>query len=200
MRGKEEGTSRKQAILRAAQRLFARYGYARTTIRMVSQEAGVAFGLVAHHFGNKEKLFLAAGSALIDEVLATIRARTPHGISGREALAYLVGTYCAFTQEHPHIFPTLIRCSPFSDDNPTVDRGPIALKFQELIGAIEACVRRGMEDGSLDRSWDPRAAALLVYATVVGAVRTVFLAGFAKPDLFGQAQRFIDQALTSRGQ
>lgn len=189
-----EGTARKQAILRAAQRLFARHGYAKTTIRMISREAGVAFGLVAHHFGNKENAFLAAGAALIDEVLAWIRARTPAEATGAQALDRFVGLYFAFTQEHRDTFPTLIRCSPFSDDNPSLDRQRIGRKFQELIGEIETLVRRGQADGSLAGDADPAATALLVYAAMVGAVRTVFLAGFADATLFDAARRFILRA------
>ncbi|MEJ5242760.1 MAG: TetR/AcrR family transcriptional regulator [Desulfomicrobiaceae bacterium] len=193
-----EGTARKRAIIRAAQRLFARHGYARTTIRMISREAQVAFGLVAHHFGNKENVFLAAGAALIDEVLAFIRARSPEVATGAKALECFVGLYFTFTQEHRDIFPTLIRCSPFSDDNPGLDRQRIGRKFQELIAEIESLVRRGQADGSLMVDADPHAMALFVYAAMVGAVRTVFLAGFADATFFDAARSFILRAAGAR--
>ncbi len=188
------GTARKRAILHAAQRLFARHGYAKTTIRMISREAGVAFGLVAHHFGNKENVFFAAGAALIDEVLAFIRQHTPQQANGGQALEQFVGLYFAFTQAHQDTFPTLIRCSPFSDDNPGLDRQRIGRKFRELIEEIEGLVRRGQADGSLAENLEPSATALLVYAAMVGAVRTVFLAGFADATLFDAARRFILRA------
>lgn len=193
-----QGTARKKAIIRAAQRLFARHGYAKTTIRMISREAQVAFGLVAHHFGNKENVFLAAGAALIDEVLAYIRARSSPTATGAEALGCFVELYFTFTQEHRDIFPTLIRCSPFSDDNPGLDRQRIGRKFQELIAEIEALVRRGHTDGSLALGAEPQATALLVYAAMVGAVRTVFLAGFADATLFAAARSFILRAVGAR--
>ncbi len=65
--------SRRDEILAAAQTLFAEYGYAGTTMRMIAEQAGVAFGLVSHYFGNKEKLFLVAGQEMIDAMLAVIR-------------------------------------------------------------------------------------------------------------------------------
>ena len=65
--------SKRDEILAAAQALFAEYGYAGTTMRMISERAGVAFGLVSHYFGSKENLFLAAGHEMIDAMLALIR-------------------------------------------------------------------------------------------------------------------------------
>jgi hypothetical protein len=39
--------SKRDEILAAAQALFAEYGYAGTTMRMIAERAGVAFGLVS---------------------------------------------------------------------------------------------------------------------------------------------------------
>jgi AcrR family transcriptional regulator len=41
--------SKRDEILSAAQELFAEFGYAGTTMRMIAQRAGVAFGLVSHY-------------------------------------------------------------------------------------------------------------------------------------------------------
>ncbi|MEM7220866.1 MAG: TetR family transcriptional regulator [Pseudomonadota bacterium] len=45
-----------EAMLRAAERLFARQGYQRTTLTQVGTEAGYTGGLVSHRFGSKEGL------------------------------------------------------------------------------------------------------------------------------------------------
>jgi AcrR family transcriptional regulator len=51
---------RREAILDAALVVIARSGFAGTTLRDVAAEAGVAHGLLRHHFGTREALLAAA--------------------------------------------------------------------------------------------------------------------------------------------
>lgn len=66
---------RREQILEAALRVFARNGYARSTNKDVAQEAGITPGLIYHYFENKEALL----QAVIEEVspVQGIRALTP---------------------------------------------------------------------------------------------------------------------------
>jgi AcrR family transcriptional regulator len=50
----------------AAMRLFADHGEKATTIRAVAEEAGVAPGLVSHHFGSKQGLRDACDAYVLD--------------------------------------------------------------------------------------------------------------------------------------
>lgn len=52
----------KEQIITAAERLFAEYGFAGTTLRNVVSEAGVNLAAVSYHFGSKEELFRAVVS------------------------------------------------------------------------------------------------------------------------------------------
>ena len=186
--------SKRDEILAAAQALFAEYGYAGTTMRMIAERAGVAFGLVSHYFGNKEKLFLVAGHEMIDAMLAIIRKDMEKAENGLQAVDIFVASYLSFTLANRATFPTLIRCSPFSDDNPHLDRQKIGVKFEELIREIEANLRRGMDDGTIAKV-PVRDSALMIYAALVGAVRTVFLSPFGEPGLFDETRRFILRSL-----
>lgn len=189
--------SKRDEILAAAQELFAGYGYAGTTMRMIAEKAGVAFGLVSHYFGNKENLFLVAGHEMIDAMLAAIREDMAQARNGLEAVDIFVTSYLNFTQTHRATFPTLIRCSPFSDDNPHLDRRKIAAKFAELIQEIEINLERGIADGSI-APLPVRECAHMIYAAIVGAVRTVFLTPFGDPALFEEARRFILRGIAFR--
>jgi AcrR family transcriptional regulator len=186
--------SKRDEILAAAQALFAEYGYAGTTMRMIAQKAGVAFGLVSHYFGNKEQLFLVAGHEMIDAVLARIRQDMEEAKSGLEAVDIFVASYLSYTLANRETFPTLIRCSPFSDDNPHLDRKKIGAKFRELIEELERILERGIADGTIAEV-PVHDCALMVYAAMVGAVRTVFLSPFGDPGLFDETRRFILRSL-----
>jgi AcrR family transcriptional regulator len=50
---------RRQAILLAAEKLFAQHGYHAVTIRQIADEAGVPLALVGYYFGPKHELFHA---------------------------------------------------------------------------------------------------------------------------------------------
>ena len=68
---------RKQAILLAAEKLFARHGYHVVTIRQIAEEAGVPLALVGYYYGQKHELFhaiFAHWGHSIEERLAGLRA------------------------------------------------------------------------------------------------------------------------------
>ncbi|OUM02184.1 TetR/AcrR family transcriptional regulator [Variovorax sp. JS1663] len=68
---------RRQAILLAAEKLFAQHGYHAVSIRQIADEAGVPLALVGYYFGPKQELFHAIfehWSHSIEERLAGLRA------------------------------------------------------------------------------------------------------------------------------
>lgn len=182
--------SKKEKILIAAQELFARCGYAGTTMKMVAEQAGVASGLVFHYFDNKENLFMAAGSELIDTMTMVLRDKIADSRNGCEALGIFVKAYLRFTIDNEKTFPTIIRCSPFSDDNPELDRQKIGAKFKEIIDMVEEILRQGIEDGSIV-DLPVTQTAFMVYANIVGAVRTRFLTPYDVTGLYEEACDFI---------
>jgi len=59
--GRRPGSSgTREAILAAAARHFAENGYDRASLRSIAATAGVDHKLIAHFFGSKERLFVAA--------------------------------------------------------------------------------------------------------------------------------------------
>ena len=58
-------TDTKERILEAAERLFAAYGFAGTSLRAVTKEARVNLAAVHYHFGTKEDLLRAVLSRIV---------------------------------------------------------------------------------------------------------------------------------------
>jgi AcrR family transcriptional regulator len=76
-RAMEARPDRKQAILLAAEKLFALHGYHAVTIRDIAQEAGVPLALVGYYYGQKHELFHAIfehWGRTIEERLAALAA------------------------------------------------------------------------------------------------------------------------------
>lgn len=67
---------RRQNILDASQRLFARLGYHAVTIRQIAEEAQVPLALVGYYFGQKQELYDAIFGhwrGIVDERLGDLR-------------------------------------------------------------------------------------------------------------------------------
>jgi TetR/AcrR family transcriptional repressor of bet genes len=77
---------RRTELTAAFARVLAAHGYAGATIAAVAQEAGVAPGLVHHHFADKEDLL----ASLLDDLMGRFRRRARHFESGADPLdAYI---------------------------------------------------------------------------------------------------------------
>jgi AcrR family transcriptional regulator len=85
----EARPDRQQAILLAAEKLFAQRGYHAVTIRQIADEAGVPLALVGYYFGPKHELFhavFAHWSRTIDERLAALDAAAAEPSAARRLL------------------------------------------------------------------------------------------------------------------
>ena len=90
--GRRPGPSSTRAeITAAAARRFAVAGYDATSLRQVAADAGVDPALVRRFFGDKEHLFTAVASALIDpeRALATVADGSPEA-AGERLLRYFL--------------------------------------------------------------------------------------------------------------
>lgn len=67
-------------ILHSAMRLFARRGFAHTSIRMIAAEAGISTGLMYHYFDGKERLL----RAVFDECMQILSSAFAQALSHDE--------------------------------------------------------------------------------------------------------------------
>lgn len=88
------GANTRRRLLQAALALFARKGYAATTVREIVSEAGVTAPSLYYFFGNKEGLFLELMEihcAMIDAALGT--AADPSGDAGQRLKQLVDGIF-----------------------------------------------------------------------------------------------------------
>ncbi|MFI7665715.1 TetR/AcrR family transcriptional regulator [Nocardia sp. NPDC049526] len=87
-RAAQAGETR-QRLLDAAVRLFAERGYDEVAVADIAEAAGVAHGLLYHHFGNKREIYLAVMRQTAEELNASLvlRPDLPPQRQIREALA-----------------------------------------------------------------------------------------------------------------
>ena len=99
-----ERTSRREAVLDAATRLFADRGFAGVTIQEIADAAETHKTTVLYHFGTKEALY----SAVLDGALERIAGVMVDFLGGgfesehlRERVAYLIDQIQAYYAERP---------------------------------------------------------------------------------------------------
>lgn len=133
---------RRQAILLAAEKLFAQRGYHAVTIRQIALEAGVPLALVGYYFGQKHELF----EAIFDHWRATIDER----LSGLQAAVDADG-------------PDLLRQIVEAFVQPVLRmRASSEGEFYALLVARELSYASPEADRVLRRHFDPLAHAYIV--------------------------------------
>jgi AcrR family transcriptional regulator len=68
------GSERRAALVKIAAELFARNGFASTTVRQIADAAGVLSGSLYHHFDSKESIIDDLLSSCLDELLTQYRS------------------------------------------------------------------------------------------------------------------------------
>jgi AcrR family transcriptional regulator len=155
--GRRPGPSgTREAILAAASRHFAQHGYDRASLRGIAAEAGVDQKLIAHFFGSKQQLFVAAVGLPFNpgEVLPAILAGDPDSVGERLA-AVLVEVL-----EQPELHQRLTGVVRAAASEPEVGRMLREFLTRELFG--RAAELLGTEDGPF--------RANLVGSQIVGLV------------------------------
>lgn len=79
----------RERIIGSALRLFARNGYAATSVRMIAEEAGISQGLLYNYFAGKEGLLRAIVERSMEDVQASFE-RAAGGATPRERIERLV--------------------------------------------------------------------------------------------------------------
>lgn len=189
--------TKKDMVLKSAKELFGECGYNDTTFKKIADRAGVAVGLLSHHYGSKEKLFRAAGLDVAERLGNVLQDEVAQAQSGLDAVCRFCQRYLEFSVDPDEDFLVLVRCSPFSDLKTGTDRDAMVHKFAQIPALLESCVARGVRDGSLP-DVDVSETASVVFCNLVGAVRTKLLTPYSPPTLYDGIVSFIRRSLTNK--
>jgi AcrR family transcriptional regulator len=155
-------TRSRDNILDAAERLFARHGYAGTSVRMLAAEAGVSQGLLYNYFDGKQALLRAIFERSMEEVRADLD-EADAGASPGESLARLVRGAFETLRANPDFWRITyqIRMQP----DVIAELGDtVGAWTSQIVGRIEGQLRRaGVRDAA--------ARARLLFAAIDGAAQ-----------------------------
>ena len=136
----------KTRILDSAERLFAEHGFAATSLRGITAEAGVNLAAVHYHFGSKEGLveavFARRVGPLNDERLRLLDECEADGGRLEDILRALLGPALRLTREHSDDFVMRLLGRMFSEPGERVQAifteqfREVALRFTTALQAV----------------------------------------------------------------
>jgi AcrR family transcriptional regulator len=137
---KERNAGRtREAILDAAEQLFADRGYEATSLNDVGAQAGVSRGTPGYFFGSKEQLYRDVLERCLERVRAAVRSGRERALASQEppevVLAGAVGEYFDFIDTHPH-FVRLLEREALDGGRQLATLPPHLEAAQEALGAI----------------------------------------------------------------
>jgi AcrR family transcriptional regulator len=99
---------RRQLIIDAARKLFASRPYDQVTTSEIAKNAGVAYGLIAHHFENKRGLYLAVMNEIAVEIAAVQLTPPPEDASLVDQLRHALRNHIAYIDSYSDSFVALL--------------------------------------------------------------------------------------------
>ena len=162
--------TRREEILAAARRVFARNGLAATRIGDIATEAHISQGLLYHYFPTKEALFTAIVEGALRETAAlTFRARMQDGAAWQR-LQQLCEQLVSGVLEDPE-YPLVIVQAFTSEAVPEQARAAVQRYGQQTLQDIVALIRQGQAEGRVVVE-DPVELALVFTACIQGVALT----------------------------
>jgi len=194
--------SRKDDILDAAVILFAENGYFATPTSAVAKKAGVAEGLIFHHFKNKTGILTYIFTELSEVYIREIEVLIKEAASGLDALLAAVRFHFEFAESKSTEFKVLMRDFPSEFTASDSEDGKIFTGQMTLIfNQIKKCIERGRKDGSI-RDVPVEETAYIIRGILNGVSRfKIIMPGIRiNPNLYAEVEKFCRRSLSRQEQ
>src|ERR671936_2539589 len=100
---------RREAILAAAEEVFARSGYHGASLDDIAQAAGISKALIYEHFTSKRELHASLVTAHVEEIFRRLQANAAAGQPGEQRLRGGIDAFLSFVEEHREAWRALFR-------------------------------------------------------------------------------------------
>jgi TetR/AcrR family transcriptional regulator len=152
-------------ILDAAERSFARLGFAATTIKVIGTEAGVNTALLYYYFADKDTLYREVLRRLIGGLVEGGAARLTASGTPEQLLRALILYQAEFLLTHPAAPQLIVR--ELIDHQASHAEEQIKYITANLFDRVCTLIERGQGAGLFRADLEPRFAAISAIAQVV---------------------------------
>jgi AcrR family transcriptional regulator len=154
---KQPAEVRRETLVDAATRVFARTPYRAAGTAAIAHEAGVAEPTIYRHFSSKHELYTAALERICAEVAEAWQAiidRTPDAVA---ALAAIGDWYQQSITTNPDPIRLRLRAAAEAEDDEV--RTMLRRGYSQVVEMVIALIRRGQQQGVMRPDIDADAAA-----------------------------------------
>ncbi len=128
---------RREAILAAAEEVFAANGYHGASLDDIAQAAGISKALIYEHFASKRELHASLITAYVEETFRRLQANATAGLRGEERLRGGIDAFLSFVEEHREGWRALFRDAA-DPDAPHESERAIEMHAALLSGAVQS--------------------------------------------------------------
>lgn len=151
------------AILEAAVKTFARFGYHRTRISDIAGEAGVADGTVYIYFEKKEDILISLFQEMMSQFVEGLREQLAKCHNCNEKLATLIGYHLHTLGARPD--QARVTQIELRQTDQTINEG-ISQPLLDYFEVIEEVIAEGQKEGLYRQELNVRTARKVVFGAV----------------------------------
>lgn len=179
------------AILEAAVKTFARFGFHGTRVADIAREAGVADGTVYIYFRNKEDILTSLFQELMDRFVSDLKAELERYNGTKCKLETLIDYHFRVLNNRPE--QAMVTQIELRQIDQEINRG-ISLPLRSYFRLIEEVIKEGQDAGLYRRDIDIRTARKVVFGAIDEVV-TCWVMSTQRYDLNSYSRPVVDLLL-----
>jgi TetR/AcrR family fatty acid metabolism transcriptional regulator len=163
------GGDKRQRILDAAVRVFAKKGFYATRVSEVAKAAGVADGTIYLYFKSKDELLVSLFEDRVERLLAFLQTELPNTATASEKLRRIIELQLGLLEgerDLAEVVTVILRQST------KLMKEYAAPKFTAYLDAIASVVADGQTSGELRADVSPHLAARAIFGALDGITMT----------------------------
>lgn len=162
-------TGKRERILDAAVRVFAKSGYQQARVADVAKAAGVADGTIYLYFDSKEDLLVKLFEDRVERLLAHLRRELPKESTAAGRLRRVLELQLGILEEERELAEVL---TVILRQSSKLMKEYAAPKFGEYLDAIADVVAQGQASGELRDDVSPHTVARAIFGALDGLAMT----------------------------
>ncbi|HHX88002.1 MAG TPA: TetR/AcrR family transcriptional regulator [Firmicutes bacterium] len=174
-----------RAILEAAVKTFARFGFHGTRVADIAREAGVADGTVYIYFRCKEDILISLFQELMDKFVGDLQAELQQCSGAQAKLQTLIDYHFRVLNSRPE--QAMVTQIELRQIDREINRG-ISLPLRKYFRLIEEVIKEGQNAGLFRQNIDIRTARKIIFGAIdevvtcwVMSTRRYDLASYSRP-------------------
>lgn len=184
--GRRSAGDKRERILRAATRVFARKGFYATRVSEIAKAAGVADGTIYLYFKNKDDVLISIFADRITKLIAFLRDEIAKAQGIEEKVRVVVELQLGLLEEHRDLAEVVTVNLRQSSRLLKQYAAPL---FSEYLDLIAGVIAEGQREGVLRTDVSPRVVARGLWGALDGLALTWALGGpkAGKPETLRRA-------------